>query len=206
LLLQRVIINLVKKILGHDEKDAPFKIVGLESSEVKVTLNIGSVKGADEDRRVALKGVIDRVDEVTLEDGNPAYRIIDYKTGAVEFVSATSRGKAIPIDTYFHKYFDDPKYKAGFQIYLYSYLYWRQERSLGVENPRILAGIYSLKEVNKGIRYLQGKKLISNKFFEAFEFRLKEMLQEIFNEEEDFVQTEKEDRYKFSPYKRLVNF
>ncbi|MGB0932119.1 MAG: PD-(D/E)XK nuclease family protein, partial [Chitinophagales bacterium] len=138
LLLQRVIINLVKKILGHDEKDAPFKIVGLESSEVKVTLNIGSVKGADEDREVALKGVIDRVDEVTLEDGNPAFRIIDYKTGAVEFVSATSRGKAIPIDTYFHKYFDDPKYKAGFQIYLYSYLYWRQERSLGVENPRIL--------------------------------------------------------------------
>ena len=207
LLLQRVILNLVKKILQHDEKDAPFKIVGLESSEVKVTLNIGSKKAADEDREVALKGVIDRVDEITLEDGNPAYRIIDYKTGSVEFVSATSRGKPIPIDVYFHKYFDDPKFKAGFQIYLYSYLYWRQERDdKEVENPRILAGIYSLKEVNKGIRYLQNKKLISNKFFEAFEAKLKEMLQELFDEEEDFVQTDKEDRYKFSPYKRLVNF
>ncbi|MEZ4886715.1 MAG: PD-(D/E)XK nuclease family protein [Chitinophagales bacterium] len=206
LLLQRVIINLVKKILGHDEKDAPFKIVGLESSEVKVTLNIGSKTGVDDDREVALKGVIDRVDEIILEDGKPAFRIIDYKTGTVEFVSATAYGKPVPIDAYFHKYFDDPKYKAGFQIYLYSYLYWRQERSLGVERPRILAGIYSLKEVNKGIRYLRGKKLIDNKFFEAFEVRLKEMLQEIFDEEQDFVQTDKEDRYKFSPYKRLVNF
>ena len=206
LLIQRVIVNLVKKILQHDEKDAPFKIVGLESSEVKVSLNIGKQKGADEDRKVALKGVIDRVDEVTLEDGKPAYRIIDYKTGSVEFVSATSRGKPIPIDTYFHKYFDDPKYRAGFQIYLYSYLYWRQERSRGIEKPRILAGIYSLKEVNKGIRYLQGKKLISNKFFEAFEARLKQMLQEVFDQEQDFVQTDKEDRYIFSPYKRLVNF
>jgi len=207
LLLQRVILNLVKKILQHDEKDAPFKIVGLESSEVKVTLNIGGAKGVDENREVALKGVIDRVDEIILEDGKPAYRIIDYKTGAVEFVSATSRGKAIPIDAYFHKYFDDPKYKAGFQIYLYSYLYWRQERDENkVEKPRILAGIYSLKEVNKGIRYLRGKKLIDNKFFEGFENRLKQMLQELFDQEENFVQTEKEDRYKFSPYKRLVNF
>ncbi|MGB1243292.1 MAG: hypothetical protein ACPG49_12265, partial [Chitinophagales bacterium] len=88
-----------------------------------------------------------------------------------------------------------------------SYLYWRQERDeKKIEKPRILAGIYSLKEVNKGIRYLRGKKLIDNKFFEGFENRLKQMLQELFDEEENFVQTEKEDRYKFSPYKRLVNF
>ncbi len=206
-LLQRVIMNLVKKILQHDENDAPFRIVGLESSEVKVTLNIGGAKGADADREVSLKGVIDRVDEVTLEDGKPAYRIIDYKTGNVQFVAAKSRGKAVPIDAYFQKYFDDPKYKAGFQIYLYSYLYWRQERDANqVEKPRILAGIYSLKEINKGIRYLRGKKMISNQFFEAFETQLKLMLQDLFDDEQDFVQTEDENRYRFSPYKGLVNF
>ena len=163
-----------------------------QGEPVKVTRN---------QKEVAISGIIDRVDEITLPDGTLAYRIIDYKTGMVKMNDTASALKK-PLDQYIDKYFSDPNVKAGFQAYLYSYLFWRRRPQH--EQSQIMAGIYSLKEVNKGILFLRKGEVISNELFQEFERRLVDMLSELFDQNIPFIQVGDEKRYSYSAYKMLV--
>ena len=102
-------------------------------------------------------------------------------------------------EKYLSNYFNKPDLKAGFQAYLYSYLYWKQH-----PEQDIIAGIYALKTMKEGIMYLRNKTILLTAFFEEYEKQLCEMLTEIFDQQQAFVQTEDEKRYSWSPYKGLV--
>lgn len=192
LLLKRVLKRLVVKILQNDKKDAPFTIIGLETAQFSTTLDIGNGKQA------VISGSIDRVDEVNLPDG-PAYRILDYKTGTVT-IKDNKTHLAADITQYLSDYFSDPELKAGFQAYLYCYLFWRQHN----KNARIIAGIYELKKLSEGIRYLRKGQLIDTPFLQTFEENLKDLLTTLFNPDLPFTQTEDSKRYTYSPYQGLV--
>ena len=194
LLLKRVIERLVTGILRNDAKDAPFRILGLETAanDYKTQVKI------DENRFVNVGGVIDRIDEVSLPDGSKVVRILDYKTGNVNIASDAAVRK-LPIPDYLEMYFGDSKYRAGFQAYLYAWLYWKKH-----PEARIVAGIYALKEVNAGIRHLRKKAILNAEFFEEFERQLQLMLVEIFEEQTPFTKTDDDKAYEYSAYSGLV--
>ncbi len=201
LLLKKVILRLVKKVLKNDEKDAPFRIIGLEAQEYKTSLDIG------DGREVRISGIIDRIDQVEwevegIDEPLRVYRILDYKTGNIKIFDTQNAFK-ITIERYMDKYFDDSSYKAGFQAYLYGYLFWRRAKDKHIP-VNISLGIYALKEIHKGIRYLRKGELIQDDFFLAFEAKLKEMLVELYDKDIPFTQSEEEDAYQWSPYKGLV--
>ncbi|MGB0840346.1 MAG: PD-(D/E)XK nuclease family protein, partial [Chitinophagales bacterium] len=194
LLLKNIIKELVLKILAQDAIDAPIRMVGLEATEYGTELDIG------EGRKIAISGIIDRVDQVFAPDGTEIYRILDYKTGNVELNDTATALK--PTNTpqkYIEKYFADTKYKAGFQAYLYAWLFWLKNKGANIK-----IGIYALKSINKGIRYARRGELISDDFFEAFEERLIQLLQELYNKDIPFRQSDDDKAYTYSPYKDLV--
>jgi hypothetical protein len=195
LLLKKVIRRLVMKILEKDRTYAPFEIVGLEASEYTVDLPLPDGKV------VGLKGTIDRIDRVTLPDQSQYYRILDYKSGRVDITTSVA-GLAKDTETYLSKYFVDPKFKAGLQVYLYAYLFWNNQQ----RNVPVQAGLYVLREINKGILFLRDGEILSTEFFEAFEVQLQNLLSELFNYNYPFMQTENdvEKRYEYSPYKGLL--
>ncbi|MGB1206768.1 MAG: PD-(D/E)XK nuclease family protein [Chitinophagales bacterium] len=195
LLLKKVIKRLIIKILENDKQDVPFKLVDLERSDDKYNVFLTLKDG----REVLLSGIIDRVDKISLENGEQVYRILDYKTGEVKLAAKTKL--KLNANDYFNDYFVQTDMKSGFQAYFYAYLFWRKNK-----NVPIITGIYALKSINQGIRYLREKQIITNDFFEAFEEKLRDLLSELFDETYPFKQTEKEDNYKYSPYKDLVEF
>ncbi|OWY25918.1 PD-(D/E)XK nuclease family protein [Sphingobacteriales bacterium UPWRP_1] len=193
LLLKRVLKRLVIKILQNDKKDAPFTIIGLETAQFSTALDIGNGK------QVVISGSIDRVDEVNFNH-EPTYRILDYKTGNVTIKKDKNSDPEADITQYLADYFSDPELKAGFQAYLYCYLFWVQKN----KNARIQAGIYELKKLSQGINYLRRGQLIDAAFLQTFEENLKSLLTTLFNPDVPFVQTEHSERYTYSPYQGLV--
>lgn len=195
LLIKKVIRRLVVKILEQDRTYTPFEIVGLEASEYTVDLPLPDGKV------VGLKGTIDRIDRVTLPDKSEYYRILDYKSGRVEIVTSSKDLEKDP-ETYLTKYFADPKFKAGLQVYLYAYLFWHNKQ----RNVPVQAGLYVLREINKGIMFLRDGEILSTDFFEAFEVHLQTLLSELFNYDYPFTQTDADigKRYEYSPYKGLL--
>lgn len=198
LLLKRVLKKLVRHVLQNDLQDAPFNIIGLEAEkEYKTQLELPDGK------IIALAGTIDRLDEITLPDGLPAFRILDYKTGNVVINDGQKAMQLKPND-YIDKYFSDPEFKTGFQAYWYAYLFWRKnDRNSDI---RIIAGLYELKRLSKGIRYVRNGQPIGKQFFEAFEQRLKQLLADLFNTDLPFERTNEPERYAYSPYKQLAGF
>lgn len=192
LLLRKVIFRLVEKILENDQQDAPFTLIGLEATEYRAHLDIGN------GRQVAISGSIDRIDEILSPTNEKIIRVLDYKTGNVKIASDRCMKKGL--DVYFDTYFTKPDQKAGFQAYLYSYLYWVQQQ----RNVSIKAGIYELKKINSGIKYLRKGEILSNRHFTVFEEKLRQLLQTIYDAEKPFIQTPKENHYTYSPFKGLV--
>ena len=194
-MLKKVIKRLIVKIIENDKQDVPFQLVDLERNDNKYNAFLTLKDGRD----VLLSGIIDRVDKVSLENGEQAYRILDYKTGQVNL--SGSNNLKLKASDYFNVYFEKTDLKAGFQAYFYAYLFWRKNK-----NVPIITGIYALKKINEGIRYLRDKQIITDEFFEAFEEKLRDLLSELFDETYPFKQTETEENYKYSPYKDLVSF
>ncbi|MCC7224080.1 MAG: PD-(D/E)XK nuclease family protein [Chitinophagales bacterium] len=194
LLLKRVLLRLIQQILETDKADTPFNIIGLEAQEYKTELSLA------DGRSILLSGTIDRIDQITYAADNlPVYRILDYKTGMVKIVES-SKTMSKP-DSYFAPYFNNPDYKAGFQAYMYAYLFWTNHQ----RNARVVAGIYNLRQIARGITYLRNGELIYPDFFEQFEQQLRTVLTTLFDYEQPFIQHNDEKRYDYSPYKKLVH-
>lgn len=187
-LKRSIIERIVRKVLETDRKSVPFTILSLEASHYQTTLELENKK------TVRIQGQIDRID---LKDG--ITRIIDYKTGNAHFNNRVSRGKTVEIEKYLPPYFEKPDFKAGFQAYFYAYLFHKKE-----QNKPVKVGIYGLKTLGAGIRFLNDNQVLDNEFFEAFEEELKQLLGEIMDFEIPFIQSEEKDRYKYSDFKEIV--
>lgn len=178
IILAEVLHHLAVRILENDRIETPFEIISLENKycgSVK-TIQNGSVK---------LEGIIDRVDK---REG--VVRIIDYKTGSVSFK------KKLDIS----ELFNEPKYKALFQLYFYTLLY--RTVHPGVESK---AGFYLAKNLSEGIQWPSNEEAFSTDTMESFTERLSSLIDEILDSKTPFSLTDDTERCKHCPYKMICS-
>lgn len=186
LLIASVLRKYVIKVLQYDKSYAPFVLLESERKcDIKVKTQFGDVN---------IMGIIDRVDE---KDGK--VRVLDYKTGGgnLEFNSWE--------EVFEHNNDKRPKYIL--QTFLYGLLYKNE-----VPGKSIAQGIIYLREIFKdtfrvGIYHKPTKSDVDN--FDDFELEfvanLTACLEEIFEPEIDFVQSESHKPCEYCLYKGICN-
>ena len=185
-LTQSIMQRLVLKILKLDQEQAPFTVTGLEREDLEY--KIATVAG----QQVRLSGVVDRIDE---KEG--ITRIVDYKTGKVKL--ARTNTLRLPAPEYIEQYFHDPDLKSGFQGYFYGLL------ARDILPGDFLVGIMGMRELNKGVQWLQGGKAVRTELVSEFEARLKAMVQEMYDPAVPFRQTEEVKNCSYCPYNRICH-
>lgn len=185
-LTQSIMQRLVLKILQYDQKQAPFTISGLERNDFSFQIPLKNGQAAK------LGGIVDRID---VKDG--VTRIIDYKTGNVSLAGPQLMKK--PVDEYMDAYFKDPKLKSGFQGYFYGLL---TKKEL-LKDFKV--GILGMRQLGKGVQWLQQGSAINNELMAAFESRLDSLVQEIYDPSKSFIQTEDSKNCEYCPYNRICD-
>ena len=183
------------RVLEIDEASAPFRLISLEKGkEYSAELAIQTENGL---RKIALKGIIDRVDEL---DG--VIRLIDYKSGGDK--------KEFPdISSLFNR--DDKKRnKAAMQTLFYGLIY----QATHPENKAPLKpAIINLKEIfsedfNPYLQFKEARKpgieLLDYKDHqEEYEAGLKGLLEEMYDPSIPFSQTDDLKKCEYCPYKEI---
>lgn len=166
-------------IKGADEKGDEIIIRELEG-KYNTFLKIAN---GENEIRIKLKGIIDRVDEYAGRT-----RIIDYKTGNVD---ASKELRFSDMDDLMSNHNLD----KAFQLLMYSWLYWKNKQDA---NPLYTAGIISFRRLSeklmevkhKTLENKQGKPGVDLNILKNFEFILIELLTEIFDKSVPFRQTD----------------
>ncbi|MCI4669739.1 MAG: PD-(D/E)XK nuclease family protein [Bacteroidia bacterium] len=178
-LYRDVIRQQVGRILTQDANGDAFKVISLEDEEKFFTsFDIGG-------KKVKINGMLDRIDLLAQSD---TVRIIDYKTGTVKLKDHIQ----------VHECFEGVKYKEVFQGFLYAWLYKRQ-----YSDAKVKVGYYTVRELSKGIRFIQNGNAVSNAELAQFEDLLKELIVKILSG--DYSQTEDESYCRFCSYKGICN-
>jgi hypothetical protein len=191
LLIANIIRKYVIQVLNTDKLHAPFRYIASEEHcRVQFPIFNGKTK-------VNLKGFIDRIDE---KEG--VIRIIDYKTGngSLDFKN---------LDEVFELNKDKrPKYVL--QTFLYCILYENK-----AEGKIITPGIYYTRNVFKEnfdteLHYKSEKNTTETItdfaiYKEDFKIHLTQCLEEIFNPDIPFVQTENTKVCQYCPYTGICN-
>jgi len=186
-LIYEVVKKYVNRLLEVDRKRAQFEIIGLEK-KVQTTISINELK-----QNVLIGGTIDRIDR---KDGR--LYIFDYKTGSAEL--------SFPMLISLFDKENKTRNKAAFQTLVYSYILHENQHSITNIHP----GIYALRGIfeddfDPSLR----SKEIGNQPVEfvaisdQFEDHFKILLEEIFNLEIPFVQTENEEHCKYCSYRQI---
>ncbi|MBB6273790.1 hypothetical protein HDF26_004250 [Pedobacter cryoconitis] len=193
--MQQVVLAIVSEyanvILDHDEKEAPFSIIGLESKdEIYFKISVAGVE-----RQVTLHGIIDRVDQK-----NGVTRVVDYKTGRDE-LQYSSLEEIFDAET-------DKQNKALIQTLFYTYVYEQSRGITGMEPNLYLirkmrkeGTLFNFSEGRGRKLQLQAEHLESLKI--DFSRLLKEKLEELFNPEIPFIHTTIVDNCTYCPYLSL---
>lgn len=159
----QIIKKLLEMFIKKDrEKGAEYKALGKEfkiiAIEKKLERNyVFNIDG--EQVEVKLRGKADRIDKV-----GDTIRVIDYKTGKVDGISAD----------YMDDIFEKSTKSKALQLLLYRAMYDN------FKNPDVITGIVGFKSVNKYLRELVLKKVKKEEqkevFLEGFEKLVNEML------------------------------
>jgi len=191
LLIASVLRKYIKQVLKIDKKHAPFLYI---SSEERCSIQYPILNGA---MNVNLKGFIDRVDE---KEGR--IRILDYKTGSgkLDFKNLD--------EVFEHNKENRPKFVL--QTFLYGIFY--KEQALG---KTITPGIYYMRDVFKDDfdtelhakpeRSMNDTVTDFGIYETEFRAHLKNCLEEIFNPQVPFVQTENTKICQYCPYVGVCN-
>ncbi len=178
-LLREVIIQQCQRVLQLDASGPPFQIFDLENSEDYLH------ELATESGFIRLNGAFDRIDWLPEEK---VFRILDYKTGHIDLKSRHPLEDA----------FDQDRYKAIFQGYLYGWLFAKK-----VPEARVKVGFYPIRQLGQGVQYLNGGKVIHPAELEQFERSLQDLIQQTV--ELDYVQTEDESHCRYCPYRDICH-
>jgi hypothetical protein len=178
LLMRKVIEELAINVLINDQTLVPFKVESIEK-EFKLNVQIPEVGS------VLLKGFFDRID---LKDD--CYSILDYKTGK----------DSTELPKNFEDIFSEPEYRVSFQLMFYEYLFRRLN-----PNVAIKSGIYKLRKSIDGIQYLNDGKPIENANWDIFNFKIEKLIEEIFNSDIPFSQTNEINNCRNCDFKGICN-
>ncbi|HEY6913784.1 MAG TPA: PD-(D/E)XK nuclease family protein, partial [Paludibacter sp.] len=188
LLIASVLRKYILQVLKVDKKHAPFRYI---SSEERCSIQYPIQSG---ELNVNLKGFIDRIDE---KEGH--LRILDYKTG-------TGKLDFKNLDEVFeHNKENRPKFVL--QTFLYGIFYKEQ-----AEGKTITPGIYYIRDVFKdefdtelNDKELKEKVTDFGTYEDDFRLHLTDCLEEIFNSQIPFAQTENVKICQFCPYIGVCN-
>ncbi len=177
--IKKFVENFVRFDAG-DLKKEPKELLGVER-EMETQLEVKEVG------EVKIYGKIDRIDRIK---SSGETRIIDYKTGKVDYLSFKEWDKLI----------DERKFAKAFQTLLYGWLY-RQ-----VVNPpgEIKKGLYSLRNISQGFKEPKLPKDGGN-CTENFERVLQEVIRRIFDVRTPFSQTSDKESCKYCDFKNICN-
>ena len=186
-LIFEVVMKYVNQLLTVDQKRAPFVISGLEKV-VQTTIKINNST-----QTVTIGGTIDRIDVI----GESTY-VFDYKTGKTDL--------SYPVLSSLFDSTNKTRNKAAFQTLVYSYILHKNSP----EMLEIYPGVYSLRGIFEAdFEPLLRSKEIGNKpvefvsFSDQFEHSFRQLLEEIFNMDIPFQQTENEENCKYCSYKQI---
>lgn len=198
LINRQVIIGYLQQLLRMDAKHPRFTIKGLEESAYeKMTVNtsIGT-------RTLNIGGIIDRLDMVTNENGEPQIRVIDYKTGRAPSAQVYS------IDELFTNNGMRSKHTHYFfQTILYSIIV-RHSLKMNPEKARVSPALLFIQQ-SKGEDYdpilCINKERIDDILPLETEFRekLNALLAEIFDPTHPFEPTANKEMCTHCVYRRL---
>ena len=185
-LLFEVAVRFVEYFINREEEmlraGHKCRIIALEQElerELLVNLN-------DKSLNVKLKGKADRIDRL-----DAVLRVIDYKTGKVETAD-------LKTDPSMERMFGEKGDKA-FQLMMYAWLYAPQKHdSEGFET-----GIIALKNhaAYFPLNFAKNDYGITAERLQAFESRLKDLMEEVFDPASDFSQTENKKACEYCDYK-----
>lgn len=176
-LFEKVLEELVAKTINQDEAYAPFKLIALET-EYSQWVDLGNKTV------VKLFGKFDRIDQ---KDG--VTRVIDYKTGNADLAK-----EILPEDL-----FSNSENKINLQLLIYNQL-----ANHNLQATKTLCGVYALRQITGGIKYLAGNNVISEQTQIDFSIQLKNFLIHIIYES-DFAQTTELKKCENCGFKRLCN-
>jgi CRISPR/Cas system-associated exonuclease Cas4 (RecB family) len=195
IIIKNVIKNYVQSVLKRDEFYAPFYIVSKEDDKYFAEIDIDLKENPF---KIGISGIIDRVD---LKDG--IYRIVDYKTGKVQ---NTFNG----INSLFDKEKKD-RSKHVLQILIYTVIF--RNRNLH-KNIKIKPALFYVRTMNTP-EYSETVKLKENRqtveineeniniFEEQLISEIKLLIEEIFNEDIPFTQTNNKETCNYCSYKEI---
>lgn len=190
-----VLQKYLHQILKIDEESAPFTLISLEKEKrYAAALTINTTSG---DQKVALRGIIDRVDEQ-----NGTIRLIDYKSGI--------DNKNFPdIPSLFDRE-NKSRNKAAMQTMFYGLIY--QETVAGNTAP-LKPAIFNLREMfkddfNPYLQLKEGRKpgVEVNDYLdfeEEYKAGLKSLLEDIYDPDQAFDQTEDLKKCGYCPYQEI---
>jgi hypothetical protein len=186
LLIYENIKTYLKQLFKVDVGFAPFQLISLEK-KYKTLFEI-NVNG--EIKSINIGGKIDRIDKA-----NGSLRVLDYKTGNVKSKSFKEVGDLFIRDL------KDPK-KEVLQAMIYSWVLWHD-----LKETNIKPGIYSLKDLftdkfNPEISW-EKHDFSFSELIADFETGLKILLEEIYSENNAFVQTPHVEHCDYCAYKTI---
>ncbi|MBK6285098.1 MAG: PD-(D/E)XK nuclease family protein [Draconibacterium sp.] len=186
LLIYENIKTYLKQLFKIDIGFAPFQLISLEEKyKTLFEININGVS-----KSINIGGKIDRIDKA-----NGSLRVLDYKTGNVKSKSFKEVGDL------FIKDLKDPK-KEVLQAMIYSWVLWHD-----LKETNIKPGIYSLKDLftdkfNPEISW-EKHDFSFSELIADFESGLKILLEEIYSENNAFVQTPHVEHCNYCAYKTI---
>ncbi len=189
-----VIIRYIRQLLRQDLKYAPFRFVASEH-EVYENIDVNTPKGV---LKIRIGGIIDRMDS---KDGN--LRIVDYKTGGAPVVPRD-------IESLFVRAPKRPSHV--FQTFLYSAIVCRRMRETGRETKVAPALLYihraAADNYSPAIQMGEPRKTKEtvddfNQYESVFREHLQTLLEEIFNPDIPFKQTDDENKCAYCDFKAL---
>jgi CRISPR/Cas system-associated exonuclease Cas4 (RecB family) len=183
--VREVVKDFVTRILAADKNHTPFEIVAVEENNSLYNVKIDHAPGY-----VVLGGKIDRIDR---KDGR--VRVIDYKTGNDKMTFKS-------IESLFGR--EKDRNKAAFQTILYAMLYLKNSGATKGVMPSLISRNNVYEGKNKFSLFLEKEEVTDvSVLMNEFEERLKLLLEEIFNPQEVFDQTDDLETCKFCPYREI---
>ena len=180
-----VIDNMLEGFINSErtflEKGNQLSIIDTEKELEKVI----DIQG----HKVRLHGFADRIDRV-----NDAIRVIDYKTGKVNPYDVKINDKVVGITSMAEK---------AIQLLMYKYLYLHNNP--GVKSETIQPGIVGFQKLSHGLYNLEINELhdLSTSFKETCDKYFNEFLEDLFNKDIPFTQTEDDNNCSFCDFKSI---
>jgi CRISPR/Cas system-associated exonuclease Cas4 (RecB family) len=188
LIIYRILQKYVRRIIHIDIQQAPFTLIDLEK-------NVSTVISLESNSRpisIRIGGNIDRIDQTQL-----GIKIIDYKTGSIEYSSPS-------LDELFISPEKKKSKKELFQTILYCLVYQQSSNT----DKFIVPALYGLRKIfneqfDSNIYIDKTAVLNIQSIAQPFLEKLKELLSEIYNENQPFEQTADVSKCSYCAYNEI---